>query len=208
MVDPGAISGEVVQMESPFALARRRIQNFLLDIRFGRPLYGSEPSRYAELGAHSTENSSYSCLKKMFAGQIKVNDVLVDVGCGKGRVINWWLSQGLRNQLIGIELDEVIAAETQRRLSQFNNVRIIPGDATEMLPSESSIVYLYNPFDARVMLSFKSRVKSILYETGRKGITLIYSNPKHLDIFRSDPQCAMTLGKALHPFAIIQVRSR
>ena len=31
---------------------------------------------------------------------IKSSDVLVDVGCGRGRVINWWLSLGLGNKIV------------------------------------------------------------------------------------------------------------
>ena len=183
----------------------RRLHNFLGDLRYGRPLYGSTPSRYAHLGAHSTENSSYSSLSTIFDGAIRPDDVLVDVGCGRGRVINWWLSQGLHNRIVGIELDENIANETRHRLRRFDNVQIIAGDATEELPHDASLIYLYNPFGAGVMQSFKCRVKQMLVSSNRNVTRLVYLNCKHLDVFEHDPHCSIKKGEAVYPFAVIDI---
>lgn len=194
-----------MQAETKVRSLYRRLHNFLGDLRYGRPLYGSTPSRYAHLGAHSTENSSYSSLKQIFDGVIKSDDVLVDVGCGRGRVINWWLSQGLRNRIVGIELDENIANQTRHRLRRFENVEIIAGDALEQLPRDASLIYLYNPFDALVMQFFKHRVKETLSRSNRNVTTLVYLNCKHLDVFEQDPHCSIKKGDALYPFAVIEV---
>ena len=185
----------------------RRLRNLLGDLRYGGPLYGSTPSRFAHLGAHSTENSSYSSLKLIFDGAINPDDVLVDVGCGRGRVINWWLSQGLHNRIVGIELDESIANETRRRLRRFDNVQIIAGDATEQLPEDASLIYLYNPFDASVMRTFKRRVKETLVRSNRNVTKLVYLNCKHLDVFEQDPHCSIKKGDALYPFAVIEINA-
>jgi SAM-dependent methyltransferase len=195
-----------MQSETKVNSIYRRLHNFLGDLRYGRPLYGSIPSRYADLGANSTENSSYLSLKQIFEGAIRPDDVLVDVGCGRGRVINWWLSQGLSNRMVGIELDENIATETRHRLRRFDNVEIIAGDAVEQLPQDASLIYLYNPFDARVMHTFKSRVKDILVHSNRNVTKLIYLNCKHLNVFEQDPHCSIKKGEALYPFAVIEIR--
>jgi hypothetical protein len=56
-------------------------------MRYGRPLGGTIKTRFAHLGAYDTANADYKDLAKLFA------HLLVDVGCGKGRAINWFLSE-------------------------------------------------------------------------------------------------------------------
>jgi SAM-dependent methyltransferase len=185
----------------------QRIYNLIVDLRFGAPLYGSVPTKYEHLGAHSTENSSYDSLEVLFKDKIRESDVLVDVGCGKGRVINWWLSKGLRNRLVGIELDPDVARKTRDRLRQFSNVQILTGNAAEQLPLDSTILYLYNPFGAQVMHDLKHRLKEILANGKTDKIRLIYLNCKCLDVFSSDEQCSIRTGHVSHPFAIIEMRA-
>jgi SAM-dependent methyltransferase len=192
---------------SKIAKLRERVCNVLLDLRFGVPLYGSIPSKYQHLGAHSTENSSYSSLEVLFRNRISANDVLVDVGCGKGRVINWWLSKRLQNRLVGIELDAQVAQRTRTRLRRFSNVQILTGNAIDLLPDNATCLFLYNPFGAEVMHEFKCRLKQILVSGPTKKITIIYLNCKHVDVFREDDQCSIKTGFAGHPFAIIEMRT-
>ncbi len=77
--------------------------------------------------------------------------MLVDIGCGKGRVINFWLHQGLTNRLIGLELDPDVATAAQQRLAPYRNVQIIVGDAIENLPTDGTLFYLYNPFERPIV---------------------------------------------------------
>jgi len=110
-------------------------------------------------GAAAVSNSPYSVLPHIFAGRIGPNDVLVDVGCGKGRVINWWVSQGLRNRMVGIELEPEVAAATARRLRRFPNVTIVNADATTAVPDDATLLYLYSPFDRPTMQRLKSDIE-------------------------------------------------
>ena len=60
-----------------------------------------------------TSSAHYGYLGKLFSNEnvpIRPDDVLVDVGSGKGRVLNFWLQKGLRNRIVGIEIDERWAA--------------------------------------------------------------------------------------------------
>jgi protein-L-isoaspartate O-methyltransferase len=130
-------------------------------------------------------NTPYAVLPEIFAGRIGPDDVLVDVGCGKGRVINWWLSRGLRNRMYGIELDPEVAAATRRRLRRFGNVTIITGDATSSVPDDATLLYMYNPFDAAAV----ARLKENLTERfARHGITVLYWNLEWLAAFQDDPR--------------------
>jgi hypothetical protein len=175
-------------------------KNFWLDVRFsGASLRGSVPSRFADQGAHDTVNSEYAALEKIFAGRILPSDVLIDVGCGRGRVINWWLSRGWRNRIVGLELDPEIAAATAERLSRYPNVSILAGDAISNLPADATVLYLYNPFTAAVMQRFKEAVQG-------RNVTILYYCPEFLPIFRDDPRWQIetfSLPRPLHNYAVI-----
>jgi hypothetical protein len=158
-------------------------RNLALDLRYGGSLAGTIDSRFR--GASAVTNSQYSVLPHIFAGRIGANDVLVDVGCGKGRVINWWLSQGLRNRIVGIELDPAVASATASRLRRFANVSIVNEDATTWMPDDATLAYMYSPFGAAVLGRFKDHIAERF--EGR-GITALYWNPQFVDIFFDDPR--------------------
>jgi hypothetical protein len=126
-------------------------------------------------------------LPHIFADRIHDDDVLVDVGCGKGRVINWWLSLGLRNRIVGIELDPEVASATEKRLRKFDNVEIVNADATMAVPDEATLLYMYSPFDQGSMHRFKADLER---RFRRRGITALYWNPEYVEVFRDDPQWA------------------
>jgi hypothetical protein len=109
------------------------------------------------------------------------SDVLVDVGCGKGRVINFWLGRGLRNRIIGIELDEAVAGATRNRLARHPNVEIITGDVARGLPEDGTLFFLFNPFGPEVMKPFMEHLKQ------RRGIRILYWYCLHVDLFMKDP---------------------
>jgi SAM-dependent methyltransferase len=164
-------------------LARRMATSTLLDLRYGGLLRGVVETRFGDRGATHTTNTPYDVLAASFRpGDIQASDVLVDVGCGKGRVINWWLASGHRNRIIGIELDPEVAARTRHRLRRHRNVSIICGDAVDELPDDGSLYYLYNPFKAPVVRAFRDR----LAEVSRGGTRIYYYHPRHLALFESD----------------------
>jgi SAM-dependent methyltransferase len=160
------------------------LRSLLTDLRFGGLLTGGVKTQHRGLGAHNVVNSPYSVLPQIFAGRIGPSDVLVDVGCGKGRVINWWLSQGVRNRIVGIEINPEVAAATAKRLRRHPNVTIVPGDATIAIPSDATLVYMYSPFDGPAMERFKAM---LVMRFAQRGITLLYWNAEYLDVFRGDP---------------------
>jgi len=134
-------------------------------------------------------------------------DVLVDIGCGKGRVINWWLDQGFANQIVGLELDETVALKTKRRLRRHKNVTIICGDALTHLPENGTIFYLFNPFKEPWVVGLKQRLESILAK--RAGTTIFYYNCRYSDVFKNDPNWMVeeiVLGPRFHRLAVMRMR--
>ncbi len=165
-------------------LARRApvmLRAALRDLRYGRPLGGTVRTRYAHLGAFHSTNTPYDQIARLFAGlEPGPEDVIVDVGCGKGRSLNWLLGRYPGNAIVGIELDPELCAATAKRLRRRRNVTVLCGDAVELLPVEGTIFYLFNPFDGAVMERFATALLAL------PAATIVYYNAKHLEPFRAE----------------------
>jgi hypothetical protein len=173
------------------------IRTFVLDLRYGGYCGGTRTSRFESLGACATQSTDYHYLDELFrrAGiRVGPDDVLVDIGCGKGRVINYWLSQGYRNRIVGLELDPDIAHRVRRRLRSWSNVAIIAGDAVDNLPDGGTIFFAANPFRAAVVARLKSRMEALFL--GKREVVLLYWNCHHVGLFENEPAWRVeALGK-------------
>lgn len=164
-------------------------KNLLLDLRYGQFLGGVKQTPYADRGAHDTANSDYEVMPYLFNGLVEPEDIFIDIGCGKGRVLNWWLSHFPAHKLYGIELDPEVALSVQQRLSAFDNVDIICGDVGTCLPMEPNVFYLFNPFDASVMRRFKDALTARYCDGNdrpRRPLKIVYYNPVCKHIFEED----------------------
>jgi SAM-dependent methyltransferase len=127
--------------------APKAARNAVRDLRYGKPLGGTIRTKYAHLGANDVGNADYEDLALLFADvPVGPDDVIVDVGCGKGRSLNWFLERYPANRIVGIELDPDICADTAKRLRKHERVTVVCGDATAMLPDDGTVFYLFNPF--------------------------------------------------------------
>jgi len=165
--------------------ALKIIRNLIRDLRFGGFFERTIKTRHENMGATDTNSSEYEVLPHIFKNLVKPTDVLVDVGCGRGRVIRWWISEGYLNQIIGVELDEEVARYAKKHLHKYKNVNIIHANILDVIPVNGTIFYLYNPFHRWVMKEFKDRLFEKFGAT--KEILLIYYNCQHLDLFENDP---------------------
>lgn len=161
------------------------LEDTYLDIKYsGRMLHGNIPTKFKAFGANDVYHTDYSAMPLIFANvPINDGDVLVDVGCGKGRVINYWLSKNVQNPIIGLELDPELAAKTTRQFTKCPNVKVIAGDAIENLPPEGTIFYFYNPFDQQKVVEFERRLREV---AGGNKVQIAYYNPRSLSAFDND----------------------
>lgn len=173
---------------------KRYLHHGILDIKYGyKSLRRSKESPFQHLGAYGTASSDYFVLAKLF-GKIVIDnmDVIVDVGCGKGRIFNYLLSVKLKNKLIGIEIDPQIAKDTMKRLRKYPNITIIHGDILENIPDNGTIFYMFNPFNDIIMGKFKNLIEN---KSNYREVTIIYYKCKHLDIFFNDPKWDIKMFK-------------
>jgi SAM-dependent methyltransferase len=196
------------------AAPRRAVKiarNALRDLRYRGLLAGTVRTRYAHLGAHHTTNSDYDDLPALFdAAGLRADDVIVDVGCGKGRVVNWLLAHHPGNAVYGIELDPEIAAATGRRLRRYPSVRILCGDASTLLPAEATVFYLFNPFDEPVMRRFARSVLDLGDAPGGAERRIVYYRSNFLEPFRESDRFRVEpieLPTRVHEAALITVRA-
>jgi SAM-dependent methyltransferase len=193
-----------MKLSTAIRRAPTMLRSALHDLRHGRPLGGTIRTRYEHLGAYHATNSPYEDLGRVFAGvEVGPDDVIVDVGCGKGRSLNWLVEHFPANTIVGIELDPAICAATARRLRRKKNVTILCGDATELLPADGRVFYLFNPFDEAVM----ERFAGALLER-RTPATVVYYNAKHLEPFHANARFTITeLGgsELAHHSAVIRL---
>lgn len=131
-----------------------------LELRYGC----SEPPRINNRfeqshGANDHFSFGYHFVSRvMELVDVRENDVLVDVGCSAGRVLNWWLYRYPANRLVGIELDPELADTTARRLANWRRVNVYAGDAVDLMPPEATIAYLANPFRGDVLERWQKAV--------------------------------------------------
>jgi hypothetical protein len=169
----------------------RTLRNAARDLRYGGFLGGTIRTKQAHLGAHDIGNADYDDLDVLFS-QVEVapDDVIVDVGSGKGRAINWFLSRYPGRRIVGIELDPEVGAAALKRLLRHDRVTILCGDATELLPADGTVFYLFNPFGEEVLRRFAEAFLAA-DARGRKR-TIVYYNCKYLPVFADDPRFAVT----------------
>lgn len=148
--------------------------------------------RFLAGGVHSIDDSNliktvstnYEELEIIFFEHynIKPDDVIIDVGCGKGRVFNYLLYKGVKNKLIGYEINPAVGNVTAKYLARYKNVEIRCENIFDDFPAEGNVFYLYHPFKEAMMTDFRQRLLSI---ADRKPV-MLYNNPVHLDLFDSE----------------------
>lgn len=144
-------------------------------------------------GWHGSQNSDYCALEKIFSEiVIREDDVIVDVGCGKGRLFNWLLTQKINNKLIGLEVDTCTAEFTKQRLAKFSQIEILIADVEEgEIPISGTIFYLFNPFGDKIVKKFAEllaeRVKLGFYKDGARPIIIYYNCNSRISIFSENP---------------------
>lgn len=110
---------------------------------------------HADQYRYPYEPTPYSVLERLAnAGYIRKGNILLDYGCGKGRV-DFFLSYQTRCKSIGIEYDERIyekAAENKKYAVSSGRVEIELANAEEFAVSETADrMYFFNPFSVEIL---------------------------------------------------------
>ena len=154
----------------------------------------------------STEYAHIAELFKRAKVELRETDVFVDIGCGRGRLVNYLLEKGCRSKIVGIELDREIAEQTQKRLSRYSNVTIIAGDVRDSIPPSATVLFAYNPSGETIMREFKSRLIDSCCKT--HDVTMIYHNCHQINVFREDSRFIVEDLGRVGPLPAALIRTR
>lgn len=153
--------GPVDMLQYSFSVVQNVAMNRYLDLRYGgRKATDRHTEHEKTPGVHGIFHTDWKFLNNTFRNiEVKPSDVLVDVGCGDGRVISYWLSRGFKNKIIGIELEKAAADDAAKRFAKFKNVEIRNGDAADLiLATGGTLIYLFNPFFGETLERFAKSI--------------------------------------------------
>ena len=162
-------------MSAPLNVSNKD-QLFAADERRDCALCGcslAEPgtTRFAKQGAHDPTPTPYFILENLFSElDFSEESHLLDVGCGTGRVLSFFIQSKLAGHATGIELDPDIAEYARNWSRRFTNVDVLCGSALETPLAPYTHLYLFNPFDTNVLMQFIMKIEN----EARHPITLVH----------------------------------
>ena len=124
------------------------------------------------------EPTPYGVLERLAnSGYIGKKDVVLDYGCGKGRV-DFFLSYQTKARTIGIEYDERIyqsAIENQKNaVSKGNTEFILERAENYEVPDVVNRCYFFNPFSVELLRKVMARIIKSYYENPREIFLMFY----------------------------------
>ena len=127
---------------------------------------------------HPYEPTPYTVLERLAdSGLIGREDVVLDYGCGKGRV-GFFLSHQTGARVIGIEYDDRIYAEAllnrndaaSRAKAEF----VLTDAETYAVPPAVNRCYFFNPFSLEILRKVMARILESWYEQPRRLLLFFY----------------------------------
>lgn len=117
----------------------------------------------------------YIVLEKLVKlDMIKEDDILVDYGCGKGR-IEFFINNQIGCKTIGIDHSKRLLKKAENNLEKYGkteDIKFIHSKAEEYNPNDATCFYLFNPFSTKI---FRQVLRKIIESKER--------NPREIMIF-------------------------
>jgi SAM-dependent methyltransferase len=128
--------------------------------------------------------SGWSWVLRALRGRsVGPDDVFVDFGSGKGRVVYLVARYYRFGRVVGVELSDHLTRVAERNLERARprlrcqDVRLVSCDATEFeIPDDMTVAYFYNPFTGE---TFRRVIDNIVASLDRRPrrLSLVYANP-------------------------------
>lgn len=124
------------------------------------------------------EPTPYCVLERLAqSGFVSQKDVVLDYGCGKGRV-EFFLSHQTQAKTIGIEYDERVYRSAidnrQTAVSKSKVEFVLNGAERYEVPAEVNRCYFFNPFSVEILRKVMARVLASYYENPREMLLFFY----------------------------------
>ena len=167
-----------------------RVSDFMEEQRLGIRTEAHIPIE--TLTRNSEDNHDYTptgirALRRLF-GQLELTggrDVLVDYGCGMGRVVTI-ASEYAFQRIVGVEISPALIEVARRNVATFKGTRhcrdiaFWNGSAEQFpLPPDASVLFFFNPFEGRVLGELLARIQNSMKANPRR-LQIVYVNPMHI----------------------------
>ena len=153
------------------------ISELLWDVRLKIRTCGRDAS-HSDEDRYPYEPTPYSVLVRLAdSGYITRKNLLLDYGCGKGRV-GFFLSQMTGCSCVGIEMDAGFyrsAKQNREKAVSKSKVRLVRRRAEEYeIPSKVDAIYFFNPFSVEILEKVMERVRESFFKTPRRILFFFY----------------------------------
>ncbi|MCE9606310.1 MAG: class I SAM-dependent methyltransferase [Planctomycetia bacterium] len=115
---------------------------------------------------------------------LTANDTVVDLGCGKGRVVCVAAQYRIR-EAIGVEIDSMLAAQAvsnaERMRRRRSPLRIVCESATAFDYSTTTVIVMFHPFGSDTMNEVLDRLHDSLARNPRV-VRIVYANPEYCSV--------------------------
>ena len=133
---------------------------------------------HADQYHHPYEPTPYCVLERLAeSGFFGKNDVVLDYGCGKGRV-GFFLSYQTNAKTIGIEYDDRIykdALENQKSAVSKSKTDFVLTKAEDYeVPEDVNRCYFFNPFSAEILHKVMAKILASYYAQPRDVFLFFY----------------------------------
>ena len=124
------------------------------------------------------EPTPYRVLERLAnSGLISKRDVVLDYGCGKGRV-GFFLSYQTKANTIGIEYDEriyqTLLENHKTAVSRIRTQFVLARAEEYEVPEDVNRCFFFNPFSVELLKKVMARIKKSYYEKPREVLLFFY----------------------------------
>ena len=124
------------------------------------------------------EPTPYDVLNRLAnSGFFSSSDVVLDYGCGKGRV-GFFLAYRTKSNTIGIEYDDrIYLSALENRKSVISRVKpdfVLTRAEEYEVPSQVNRCYFFNPFSVEILRKVMARIVESYYENPREVYLFFY----------------------------------
>ena len=112
------------------------------------------------VGGTGTQSSHYWILNRVFSHvTLRPTDTVLDVGCGKGRVLAFFLKKKVPSRLFGIEHNEEVGRIAAEWTARYEQVQVFIGDALTLDYEPYTVLTLARPFLPVTFMTFVEQLE-------------------------------------------------
>jgi SAM-dependent methyltransferase len=164
------------------AVEAQRLRNLAWERRLGIATRGCVGVDHPDASHYAT--MSYALIHRMLGAlDLRRDDVFVDVGCGKGRVLCCAARSTVRKVEgvdLSAELCEQARGNARRARGQRSPIEVHQAFAEEFDYSECTVYFLFSPFGPDTMRKVLTKIRA---DRAGRPVRIAYANPAYPEPF-------------------------